>query len=70
MPLTGDKIKAALNQVEGQDDFAAKLAKAIVDNIEIKVEAVIPAGAVTVGAGMASAPSAVAISCLVSVTVQ
>jgi len=70
MPLTGDKIKVALNQIKSQDDFATKLAKAIVDNIEIKVEAVIPTGAVTVGAGMASAPSVSPISCLVSVTVQ
>jgi len=39
MPLTGESLKAAIQKIDNIDDFCEKLAKAIVDNLEIKVPA-------------------------------
>jgi len=37
MPLTGDVIKAAIQNTDNIDEFCEKLAKAIVDNLEVKI---------------------------------
>ncbi|MBC8465751.1 hypothetical protein H8D57_01880 [bacterium] len=37
MTLTGDAIKAAISSIDNTDDFCEKLAKAIVDNLEVKI---------------------------------
>ena len=37
MPLTGDAIKAAIHNTDNIDAFCEKLAKAIVDNLEVKI---------------------------------
>jgi len=42
MALTGDVIKAAIQNADNPDDFCEQLAKAIVQNLEVKL----PAGAV------------------------
>ncbi len=39
MPLTGDTIKAAIQNADNIDAFCEKLAKAIVDNLEVKIPA-------------------------------
>jgi hypothetical protein len=44
MALTGDVIKAAISDADNSADFCEKLAKAIVDNLEVKL----PAGLVIV----------------------
>ncbi len=37
MALTGAVIKSAIQNIDNIDDFCEKLAKAIVDNLEVKV---------------------------------
>ncbi len=37
MPLTGDAFKAAIQNADNIDAFCEKLAKAIVDNLEVKI---------------------------------
>jgi len=37
MPLTGESLKAAIQNIDNIDDFCEKLAKAIVDNLDVKV---------------------------------
>jgi len=37
MPLTGEVIKSAIQNTDNIDEFCEKLAKAIVDNLEVKV---------------------------------
>jgi len=37
MPLTGEVIKSAIQNIDNIDEFCEKLAKAIVDNLEVKV---------------------------------
>ena len=37
MALTGDVIKTAISNIDNIDDFCEKLAKAIVDNLEVKI---------------------------------
>ncbi len=37
MALTGDVIKTAISNIDNIDDFCDKLAKAIVDNLEVKI---------------------------------
>jgi len=37
MPLTGESLKAAIQNIDNIDDFCDKLAKAIVDNLEVKI---------------------------------
>ena len=44
MPLTGDVIKAAINNADNSTDFCERLAKAIVENLEVKL----PAGVVII----------------------
>ena len=44
MALTGDVIKAAIDNADNSADFCERLAKAIVDNLEVKL----PAGLVIV----------------------
>lgn len=44
MPLTGDAIKAAIGNADNSTDFCERLAKAIVDNLEVKL----PAGVVII----------------------
>ena len=39
MPLTGEVIKAAIQNTDNIDAFCEKLAKAIVDNLEVKIPA-------------------------------
>ena len=39
MPLTGDAIKAAIQNVDNIDEFCDKLAKVIVENLEVKIPA-------------------------------
>jgi len=39
MPLTGEAIKAAIQKADNIDAFCEKLAKAIVDNLEVKIPA-------------------------------
>ena len=39
MPLTGEIIKAAIQNADNIDLFCEKLAKAIVDNLEVKIPA-------------------------------
>lgn len=39
MALTGDVIKAAIQNADTPDDFCQKLARAIVENIEVKIPA-------------------------------
>lgn len=37
MALTGDKLKEALKDIDNPDEFFEKLAKAITENLEVKV---------------------------------
>ena len=37
MSLTGDAIKSAIQNIDNIDEFCDKLAKAIVDNLEVKI---------------------------------
>ncbi len=37
MPLTGEVIKTAIQNIDNNEDFCEKLAKAIVDNLEVKI---------------------------------
>lgn len=37
MPLTGDAIKSAIWNVDNVDEFCDKLARAIVENLEVKI---------------------------------
>jgi len=37
MALTSDVIKTAISNIDNIDDFCDKLAKAIVDNLEVKI---------------------------------
>lgn len=39
MALSGEPLKAAIQNIDNIDDFCEKLAKAIVDNLEVKVPA-------------------------------
>ncbi len=39
MPLTGSEIKSAVRNIDNIDEFCDKLAKAIVDNLEVKIPA-------------------------------
>ena len=51
MPLTGEAIKAAIQNLDNIDDFCEKLAKAIVDNLEVKIPATQVITEVTGGSG-------------------
>jgi len=51
MPLTGDTIKAAIQNADNIDAFCEKLAKAIVDNLEVKIPASQVITQVTGGSG-------------------
>ena len=44
MALTGEVIKTAINNTDNSSDFCERLAKAIVDNLEVKL----PAGVVII----------------------
>ncbi len=44
MALTGDAVKAAIQNTNNSDDFCQKLVQAIVENLEVKL----PAGLVIV----------------------
>lgn len=44
MALTGDVIKAAIQNSDNSEDFCEKLVKAIVENLEVKL----PAGVVII----------------------
>jgi len=37
MPLTGEVIKAAIQNIDNIDEFCEKLAKAIVENLDVKI---------------------------------
>ena len=39
MTLTGDSIKAAIQNIDNVDEFCDKLARAIVENLEVKIPA-------------------------------
>jgi len=39
MPLTGEVIKSAICNIDNNEDFCDNLAKAIVDNLEVKIPA-------------------------------
>jgi len=39
MPLTGSEIKSAIQNIDNIDEFCDKLAKAIVENLEVKIPA-------------------------------
>ena len=51
MPLTGDAIKAAIQNIDNIDEFCDRLAKAIVDNLEVKIPASQVITQVTGGSG-------------------
>ena len=51
MPLTGEAIKTAIRNIDNIDDFCEKLAKAIVDNLEVKIPASQVITEVTGGSG-------------------
>jgi len=51
MPLTGESLKAAIQNMDNIDDFCEKLAKAIVDNLEVKIPASQVITEVTGGSG-------------------
>ena len=54
MALTGETLKAAIQNIDNIDDFCEKLAKAIVENLEVKI----PSAQVIVQvAGGSSAPA-------------
>ena len=52
MALTGDVIRNALKDIDKSEDFAEKLAKAITDNLEIKVPVGTVIETVTGGSGL------------------
>ena len=39
MSLTGETLKTAIQNIDNIDEFCEKLAKAIVDNLEVKIPA-------------------------------
>ena len=39
MALTGSEIKSAIQNIDNIDEFCDKLAKAIVDNLDVKIPA-------------------------------
>ena len=51
MALTGNVIKAAINNIDNIDEFCDKLAKAIVENLEVKIPASQVITQVTGGSG-------------------
>ena len=51
MPLTGEAIKAAIQNADNIDAFCEKLAKAIVENLEVKIPATQVITEVTGGSG-------------------
>lgn len=54
MPLTGEVIKAAIQNTDNIDMFCEKLAEAIVDNLEVKIP---PAQVITQVSGGGGAPA-------------
>ena len=65
MPLTGEAIKAAIQNLDNIDDFCEKLAKAIVENLEVKIPATQVITEVTGGSGAPAlgVPNATPIDC-------
>jgi hypothetical protein len=59
--LTGDVIKAAIQNADNSDDFCERLAKAIVENLEVSL----PAGVVIVKVTgqAAGTPNAASLPC-------
>ena len=51
MALTGSEIKSAIQNIDNIDAFCEKLAKAIVDNLEVKIPASQVITQVTGGSG-------------------
>jgi len=51
MPLTGDVIKSAIQNIDNIDEFCDKLAQVIVDNLEVKIPASQVITQVTGGSG-------------------
>ena len=51
MPLTGDAIKAAIQNIDNIEEFCDRLAKAIVDNLDVKIPASQVITQVTGGSG-------------------
>ena len=51
MALTGETLKAAIQNLDNIDDFCEKLAKAIVENLEVKIPATQVITEVTGGSG-------------------
>ncbi len=51
MALTGSEIKSAIQNIDNIDEFCDKLAKAIVDNLEVKIPASQVITQVTGGSG-------------------
>ena len=51
MPLTGSEIRSAIQNIDNIDAFCEKLAKAIVDNLEVKIPASQVITQVTGGSG-------------------
>ncbi|MDP8238947.1 MAG: hypothetical protein P9X24_07645 [Candidatus Hatepunaea meridiana] len=51
MALTGSEIKSAIQNIDNIDEFCDKLAKAIVDNLEVKIPASQVIKQVTGGSG-------------------
>ena len=51
MPLTGDAIKAAIQNIDNIDEFCDRLAKVIVDNLDVKIPASQVITQVTGGSG-------------------
>ena len=51
MALTGETLKAAIQNIDNIDDFCEKLAKAIVENLEVKIPASQVITEVTGGSG-------------------
>ena len=51
MALTGSEIKSAIQNVDNIDEFCDKLARAIVENLEVKIPAAQVITQVTGGSG-------------------
>ena len=51
MALTGSEIKSAIQNIDNIDEFCDKLAKAIVENLEVKIPASQVITQVTGGSG-------------------
>ena len=51
MPLTGEAIKTAIENIDNIDEFCDRLAKAIVDNLDVKIPASQVITQVTGGSG-------------------